>query len=308
MLVESTRTGAVLADEAHTSVALHEAVDLAGALVDHKASGLGIRALIIKGNALSAQNLRPQRVSSDVDLLVEPGRDRELLDALATLGWRRRPSNADELTFPPHSHSLINAQWPCDIDLHFRYPGIESPDAFDALWSHRETVVLAGVEVQTLNRIANALIMALHCLRAPYLARHSYELDQLTLRLTSEDYTELLALAGATGSQRALVPLLIAAGREDLVQPDWQEMSEEWVIRTSIPSNVARRWHYWRTLPLRDRVAYAYRALFPPIEEFRVLNLYGDFGPRAMAKLYLVRLKKGAFELPAALRQIRRFK
>lgn len=283
-----------------------QAVDLACALVQYRSETLGIRALVIKGAPLAIQGLRPFRVSSDVDVLVEPGRSDELLRALEQVGWLDRAMNADELTFPRHSHSLINTSWPCDIDLHFRYPGMESGDAFEALWERRQKFRVAGVDVWTPDRIGNALVMALHGLRAPWIERHSAELALLAERLTDEDFTEILKLAARTHSQRALLPLLQSAEQSFRVLPTWPPMSDEWVIRTTISSNVARRWHYWSSLPIRRRIPLIWEAVFPPVEEFRVQNLYGPFDRKTMLVLYARRAWKGVKQLPTAVQQLRR--
>lgn len=126
------------------------------------AESCGARCLVIKGPTLRAQHLRERAHSGDVDLLVEPGRVSEFVRAMAEWGWRYRPNPMDG-TLLPHSHTLTPESWGCEIDAHFRIPGIAvSPDrSFEILWEQAEERAFAGVQGFTPNVAAHALLQAL---------------------------------------------------------------------------------------------------------------------------------------------------
>ena len=138
---------------------LHE---LVCALAARVAQQFGARCLVIKGPTLHAQGLRERTHSGDVDLLVEPARVDEFVEAMSAWGWRLR-SNPMRDTLLPHSHTLVPQAWGCEIDAHFRIPGIaaQPSEAFEVLWRQTVEQTFAGVRGFTLNPAAHALIQAL---------------------------------------------------------------------------------------------------------------------------------------------------
>ncbi len=60
-------------------------------------------------------------------MLVDPASFETLCAAIEGLGWIRRHApmpvpRAADLAFD-HSAHFIHEQWPCDLDLHFSFPG-----------------------------------------------------------------------------------------------------------------------------------------------------------------------------------------
>jgi hypothetical protein len=149
-----------------------------------------IRVLLVKGRVLADQGLRAPRVSTDVDLLVDPRHLELLVARLHGVGWRQRESDVLGHVMSPHSITLVHPEWPLDLDLHDRYPGIlaERGSAFETMWESRASLELAGVEVPCTGPAVSALVLALHSLfggeRDP---RHERELEDLTRRLTGAD-------------------------------------------------------------------------------------------------------------------------
>ncbi|MBO9704835.1 MAG: nucleotidyltransferase family protein, partial [Arthrobacter sp.] len=128
---------------------MSSATPLAYAMVDRLARTNGIRVLAIKGPVLAAMGLRPRKVSSDADILVEPDRMAELCAVLESKGWRDREVRFSPSILDPHSRTLIHPEWPCDIDVHSYFPGFFGPaeDVFDVLWEGRVSVSMANVAV-----------------------------------------------------------------------------------------------------------------------------------------------------------------
>ncbi|AAT89622.1 hypothetical protein Lxx18920 [Leifsonia xyli subsp. xyli str. CTCB07] len=116
---------------------LSAAVPLAHALVREVAERNGIRILFVKGPVLAAQGLRAPRVSVDVDVWADPARFDDLIAALREFGWTRRAESRSWQLFITHSVTLVRSGWPCDIDVHDRFPGaFADPQlVFETLWT-----------------------------------------------------------------------------------------------------------------------------------------------------------------------------
>ncbi|HEV7171578.1 MAG TPA: hypothetical protein VGN50_01660, partial [Pedococcus sp.] len=124
-----------------TTLTLDEAVLLAHGLVQRLADSVGARVLFVKGPTAVAVGARPPRPSSDVDVLVDPASFETLCAAIEGVAWVRRHapmpvSRAADLAFD-HSAHFIHEEWPCDLDVHFCFPGFfaDPPAVFDALWA-----------------------------------------------------------------------------------------------------------------------------------------------------------------------------
>jgi hypothetical protein len=104
----STATDDTVPNEAQLTIP--EAVLLGHALVARVAESLGIRAFFIKGPASVIQGLRLPKLSVDVDVFVAPADIEKLLRGLRERGWRERPVDPDEKTFPRHSVTVDHAQ------------------------------------------------------------------------------------------------------------------------------------------------------------------------------------------------------
>lgn len=113
-----------------------EAIPLAQLLTTEAAKRVGARCLLIKGATLDWHGLRPPRIPADVDLLVAPDEVEPFIDQLEEWGWYVRLGPFTDYPFPHHAVTLIHDQWPCDIDVHRRFPGFlrDPADVFDVLW------------------------------------------------------------------------------------------------------------------------------------------------------------------------------
>lgn len=136
-----------------------EAIELGHAWLQDIARSRDVRVLFIKGPVLHWYGLRPGRQSADIDILVEPERFDVMMSALQTAGWAERPGDPPLPGVTTHSRTLIHAEWPCDIDLHFRFPGFLAPPshAFDALWETRRKALLGHKPCDVPSRSGAAL-------------------------------------------------------------------------------------------------------------------------------------------------------
>lgn len=249
---------------------LDEADELAAAWVCALAERRGIRALLIKGPALHLHGLREERVSADVDVLVEPSRFEELCAAIAESGWTKRPSGFVGTLTTLHSNTYLRDGWPCDLDVHSFFPGfLANPaDVFDALWQHRWVLSLAHRDCFGLDKVAGALVLGLHSLRgATIQPRHLDELEQLVRApFTDGERDELGRLARETGCVATLESALPRLGVD--VEPSAAELASpdlrDWRERVTAGSHGSYFWMLaLRKSPWRERPRILWRAVWP---------------------------------------------
>jgi hypothetical protein len=284
-----------------------ESVTLLTAAVARIAAVHGIRLIVLKGIASTVYDLRPERVSADVDVLV-PERDFDSLLALLTdRGWIARHQDPDTTTFPRHSESLFHTGWGVDLDLHFRFPGIELPNdaTADSLWLQR-TTLWCGDQPVALPGLADAvLVAALHSLRSLRARRHAEELDFLVERCVQMDHSTLVRRATELHALATARPFLERIGVEP-TSVDWGEPSAEWMLRTRVADPMERRALTWSRASARERARHLRLALFPPATVFAKETAAGRPTGRALLAAYLRRWRRGLRALPRILPHLRR--
>lgn len=299
---------------------MSEAVPLAHALVARLAQLEGVRILFIKGPTAVALGARPPRPSTDVDVLCEPAGLERLGPALERCGWRRREhkSSAPRLRYASkylfeHSVHYIHDEWPCDLDIHFNFPGFLAPDGvvFEALWRRHTTIQVAHWPVRCADLLGQAAIVALHGLRDPQSGHTASDLDfvrQSLRRESSEMAAELAALAVSTGSCETLQPLLAAVDAPDATSA-WSdpELLRRWQVRREHSGAYRTFWLIelrhtrWRERPLMVR-----RALLMPVDELYSRHVGLPRTGWNTARLHVARWMRAVRYLPRGLRASRR--
>jgi hypothetical protein len=292
------------ANEAHLSIP--EGVLLCHALVARVAENLDIRAFFIKGPASVLQGLREPKTSTDVDVFVAPSSLKDMVQGLRERGWRERPVDPDSRTFPKHAVTLNHPEWPCCIDVHFRFPGMENlaTDCFEVMWANTECLELAGQEVRIPSAALGILILALHALRSPHLHVCRQELEFLA-RLTEGQSrsSALLDIATATGSLAAMHPFL-----EDLVPKTalpWPEPSTEWRNRLLAREPGSARLIAITQASWREKPKLVWRALFPRPDVFLSGNIYADMSVRGLLSQHQARWARFLRSAPRIVRDFR---
>ncbi|GAA2239678.1 hypothetical protein GCM10009851_26320 [Herbiconiux moechotypicola] len=293
-------------------VDLDAAVLLAHALVAQIAASSEIPCLFIKGPGCRLQGLRPGgTISSDVDAWAEPAHAPRLIELLETRGWARRPRSELDDFYPVHSVTLYHPSWPCDIDVHSRFPGMdgEPGSVFAHLWSRRTYVELAHWPVPLPSLPDHALILALHALRTPWSAKGQKELQFLIHSCLPElDFDGLAAIALATGGAGAAAPFLDALPGASHPPPSWPDPSDEWLVRTIARSPGSLRLIDIVKSPWRQRPRLILRALFPKPETYTARNLHLDLTDRLTSRrVRLRRLFSGLASVPSALAETARY-
>lgn len=294
-------------DSNETMLSLPEAVLLGHAMVQRVVDALGIRAFFIKGPVSVLQGLREPRVSGDVDVFVAPSDVELILLALEGRGWQQRPSEPESGSFPKHSVTIGHPRWPCCIDVHFRFPGMDRPAArsFETMWANTVGMKIAGQEVRVPSIPLGILVIALHALRTPRHPSCRQELEFLSRFTSRHLYADaVLKIAMATGSLAAVRPFL-----EDLlsehISPEWPDPSLEWRNRGRAQEPGSARFIAIMQAPWRDKARLLWRALFPRSEVFLSGNIYADMSLTGRLRLHSDRWKRFLRGFPRLVRNLR---
>lgn len=297
--------------ETSSALTLREGVLLAQLLAASAAQRSGARVLVIKGPRQVGLGLRPARESVDADVLVHPDEFEAALGQLVRLGWRRRVPDTSPHVLPFHSVALAHEAWPCEIDLHHRYPGFFASDAavFEALWRRRRSDEVAGQQVPVCDLAGDTLIAALHAARAPERKRTDMEFLVATVRdrFDNETRRDLAVLAAETGCADTLRNFLhavdaptVGTGRTDLAD------LEKWSLLTAGESIRGIGWvHELGRAPWRHRPRLLLRAAFLTEAEVRSQYPQAPAGRWGLLRARFWRWRATARHVPRAVRALR---
>lgn len=287
---------------------LEEAVLLCHAMVAHVAASNDVDVFFIKGPVSALQGLRPPKVSVDVDVMVPPASMAALTAALDLRGWRERPSEAESSAFPHHSVTLFHDDWPNNIDLHHRFPGMEAPapDSFAKMWKRTQPATLAGCRLQVPERPLAIVFLALHALRSPSRESGNVELDFLLSLELAALKSEIIHCSTETGSLGALRPFLTSAFGEDCV-PTWPSESAEWRNRRAVGAAGSLRAISILSAGWKERPKLVVRALAPSRESILGANLYSDMSAAGYVRNQARRWGRLLRALPQLTRDLRQF-
>jgi hypothetical protein len=296
-----------------TDLTLSEAVPLAHALVDRVARERQVRVLFIKGPTAVAQDLRASRVSLDVDALVDPARRHLLAERLTELGWVDEHPYTSPTVLPMHSLTHRHRSWPCELDLHDRFPGFfaEPQVVFERLWERRSTVTVAAREIPCPEPPGQALVLALHALRDPQDVSKQQELADLSERIsrsgTEASLRDLAELALDLGAADTAAPFLDRVGAPAVGRGTTRHADlHAWHLRTRPADVTAVSWvHELRRLPWYRRPGYLWYAATLSDVELRLAHPNLPPGRLPLWQARARRLRRGLRALPGALRSVR---
>jgi len=210
-------------------------VEFTHADVQAIAADHGVDLLHIKGHALDPTLRRPWpdastgelRTSIDADVLVRPSHVNRFAAALNAQGWRRLFDFADGSAF---EHA---ATWGLDglasLDVHRYFPGIEiDPEqAFDILWSARESIQIAGITCPVPSLTAQRLIVVIHAARGRS-RRDAADRGRAWESLSDSEREEIDQLAERLGARVALYAGTgrLASVRGERTYPLWRHLTE----------------------------------------------------------------------------------
>ncbi|APF40457.1 nucleotidyltransferase family protein [Neomicrococcus aestuarii] len=167
----------------------------------------GIDVLHIKGHSAPDGFYRPNRTSSDADILVRPTQAKLLVSLLTANGWKTVTTFESGSIFQ-HATALWHTVWGY-VDIHRSFPGISiHPDeAFQEFWSRRSSKSIAQQQCNVPDSVDHALLIAIHAARDP--SRGNSDVEYLKLRLEDE-WQKVVA---RSTEMRAETPFAIATQR-----------------------------------------------------------------------------------------------
>ncbi|MDN4641967.1 nucleotidyltransferase family protein [Agreia sp. PsM10] len=288
---------------------MREAVTLAHVLTSSVARQNDIRLLSIKGPTLAAHGLRDDRYYADADVFVDPSRLNDFVALLNARGWVERFERPTARILADHSVTLVHPLWPCDIDVHWYFPGyFAAPqDVFDMLWSRRMSMPLAGASIVMPDLTASASIAALHYLRHPHSSRHQEEMAELTRRLIAlgdqRILDDLLRLAERGGAPDAQADFLMSLG---LSVPDLSfdpVHRAQWFayVETHDDGSTGAWLLELGGVGWRAKLPELWRALFPSSAELRAAHGGVEMSLGERTRTRLSRIRKGVRAAPHAV-------
>ncbi|GLK15636.1 hypothetical protein GCM10017602_01180 [Herbiconiux flava] len=194
--------------------------------------------------------------------------------------------------------TLINDQWPVDIDVHRYFPGFLLPAqrVFDELWAHRREFTVAGQPVVGTDAAAASAIVALHALRWMHSDRNVTEFDFLAehLRAHPAVTAALVQLAARTGSSETLAPLFARLRVEQVEGPRTPTGAlAAWNRRVAHPSRTGEWFSYFLRTPKRAWPRELAQVLWPARELYRQDHPGVPDTTRALFLARVTRLRNG---------------
>jgi hypothetical protein len=301
-----------------TDLGQQEAVLLAHALLARVADEVGARVLFIKGPTAVALGVRPDRPSSDVDVLADRTGFAALCTGLEQCGWQRRIADsglrhATDLAFE-HSAHFIHPEWPCDLDVHYSFPGFlaSEADVFEAMWASRAIVEIAGRAVPAPSPQGQALVVALHALRDPLRSTSQQDLSHLVAAVAmwpEGGLTTLTDLAVATGSSGSAAEFLTAVGAP--VPPDDPRLVArlaQWRARQEGFGRSTMWLVELRRAPWREKARTLRRAMLPDREYLVGSHLARELSRAELLALHVRRWGRAVASMPGAIRRAARLR
>lgn len=167
----------------------------------------GVDLLHVKGPALDPSLTGgAQRGSADADVLVRPAHVGRLVDELGALGWQRMTGFTEGSAFG-HAMNLRHDLGMIDVHRHWPGFGLAPTDAFDRLWSARQSRQLAHVDCPVPSLEHQRLILLLHYARSGGQRPQDREAgwdgasadQRAAVRASAAEFDADLALAAAIG-------------------------------------------------------------------------------------------------------------
>lgn len=258
-----------------------EAVSLAHALSAYVASANSLRALSIKGFTLEMYGLRSKRVHADADVWVHPDDFDDFVETMHLYGWEARFQRFTPRLIPNHSITLAHQNWPCDIDVHWFFPGCFAPadKVFDVFWRHTRKVSVNQVSHTVPDKTAAALIGLLHSARHPFDPSKQREANQICNEIMMDSAVRpelvqgLAAEVGATVAiQQFLGKMGINIAEEQLAEA--VDLRRTWDAHTDmLESGTTAVWlRLIQQAPFRQKWRLIVKAAFPTHAEIETLK------------------------------------
>jgi hypothetical protein len=254
----------------------------------------GLRPILLKGPLQQAwlDPLGPQRLSSDIDILVP--RDR-LRDAEAALGAAGYSAAVGLVDIGLDYHSVWATAGRPPVELHWSLVGADESKVWDVLSKQIESVAIMGEEVEIPNEPARCAVIALHA------AQHGIgqppvfrELEKALVVANGETWRRASELASAMGAWAPFAAALSLTPRgadflRDLGAPA-PTLDRRQALNLLTPPPTSLGFYFLaRQNGFRAKAAFVLRKLVPSPTFMRLRYRLARRGPIGLALAYLYR-------------------
>jgi hypothetical protein len=288
---------------------------------------LGIRPVLIKGPAFDRLLYGGRRIRaySDIDVLIDPDRLSAAERALVANGFRRFESESTARQTDPeigisvgvlgasHATPWIRESDNFIVDIHDSLPQLGAPPArvWQTLTRHVASITIAGFSLETLDRVASALLICLHAAHHGPGWRSSADDMEQALQLL--DFACWRAAADLARQLGAELPMGIGLGLNEQgrilalqlgLSPDptaayrlmWDGAAWMPIVLAAV---IAER-------SLRARAALLKRILLPTPASMRRGSQVARHGPLGLIAAYLNRVFQLLISVPSVIGSARR--
>jgi len=289
------------------------AVDAGTADVASHLNARGISSILLKGPALSSllYDEPGERIYSDADLLVPPGRYADAEDVLRTLGFRQAPAPPPPPGDIAHAEPWVHPSNAASVDLHRTLFGVGVPpeEVWPVLSERLDRCTIAGTELATLDVPGRLLLVCLHAIQHDD-GRRREDLRRALERGTPEQWRDVRRLA-----ERLDAVHMLATGLR--LAPEGQAVAESLRLVGAPPADAARNRGSRAPLAVgmerladtptaRAKARLLLREVFPSPAYLRFWRPLARRGPVGLALAYVWRPLWLCWHAPASVSEWRR--
>ena len=188
--------------------------------IDAQCRAMRIRVLAGGGTVFTAGGLISPAISPAASLVVDPASFHHLLAHLRQQGWTAQAPERESRVLPSSTMTLAHPDWVAGLHLFSVIPGFfADPEVtFDVLWERRQHILINGMRVPALDRIATAMFATHDRLSGRRLRSSNFQFfaTQFERAFTESDKADLRLLIKQVGASNEMKPLLLALGIEPL--------------------------------------------------------------------------------------------
>lgn len=291
------------------------AVDATTVEVLRALQAAGLRCILLKGPTLQRELHRDgsRRGYRDTDVLVAPAGLRTAEHVLAGLGFSLTIDHRDHPgVSEPHAQEWERPGRAC-LDLHWRIPGVgvEAQRAWDVLAAHTTPVALGDVVADSLSSPGIALLVALHAAHhGTTVKKPIRDLERAIAQIDAGTWAAAARLASGLDAREALAAGLRLARAGDRLAADLGlpavESPRRRLMAGDQPPGSLGVLRILEAPTARQRARAVRAELLPAPAFMRASSPLARRGPVGLVAAYLVRPVARAWQLPAAIRAVRR--
>ena len=275
----------------------------------------GLRSILLKGPSLQRELHRDgsRRGYGDTDLLVAPADLPRAEGPLAGLGFSLVMDHRDHPgVSEPHAQEWKRSRRE-SLDLHWRIPGVASPPerAWDVLAAQTTPIAIGDTVGESLSPPGIALLVALHAAHhGTTVEKPLRDLERALDQIDADTWADAARLAAALDAHEAFASGLRLAPAGEQLAVDLHLVAVRSPRRRLMagdqPAGSLGLLRILESPTARDRARAVRAELLPAPAFMRAASPLARRGRLGLVLAYLVRPAARAWQLPAAIRAVRR--